>query len=56
MLRCNIIGLLHDEDGASMVEYALMVAMIAVVCIAVISTLGKKVNNSFQVISNNMGP
>ena len=30
----------RDERGASLVEYALLVALIAVVCIAAISLLG----------------
>jgi Flp pilus assembly pilin Flp len=31
-----------------MVEYAVMVALIAAVCIAVVTTLGKKVSNTFS--------
>ena len=31
-----------DEHGASLVEYALLVALIAVVCIAAITLLGKQ--------------
>jgi pilus assembly protein Flp/PilA len=41
-----------DEEGATMVEYALMVALIAVVCIAVVQTLGSKVKNSFNATGN----
>jgi len=37
-----------DEEGATMVEYALMVALIAVVCIGVVTTLGGRVNNKFN--------
>ena len=32
--------LLHDEEGATMVEYALILALIAMVCIAVVTVLG----------------
>ena len=38
-----------DSDrGASMVEYALLVALIAVVCIGAISFLGGKAKDSFD--------
>ena len=39
---------LHDEDGASLVEYALLLALIFVVCIAAITLLG---NNTGNVLS-----
>ena len=32
---------IDDERGASLVEYALLVALIAVVCIAAVSLLGQ---------------
>jgi pilus assembly protein Flp/PilA len=38
----------RDEEGATMVEYALMVALIAVVCIGVVTTLGTRVNTKFN--------
>ena len=34
----------RGEEGASLVEYALMVALIAIVCIAAVTTLGSNVN------------
>jgi len=37
-----------DEEGATMVEYALMVALIAVVSIAVVAALGTGVWNAFD--------
>ena len=38
-----------DSDrGASMVEYALLVALIAVVCILAITALGKSAKSSFN--------
>lgn len=36
------------ERGASLVEYALLVALIAVVCIAAISFLGKEASSKFS--------
>lgn len=39
---------LNDDVGATMVEYALMVALIAVVCLAATATLGASVRGMFQ--------
>ncbi|MHB0998490.1 MAG: Flp family type IVb pilin [Armatimonadota bacterium] len=41
-------SLVQDEEGATMVEYALMVALIAVVAIASVQLLGGKVNTTFN--------
>jgi pilus assembly protein Flp/PilA len=40
------------ENGATMVEYAIMVALIAVVSIAVIQGLGTQVSGTFSTVSN----
>ena len=39
---------IKDEEGASLVEYVLMVALIAVVCIAAVTLLGDAAKNKFQ--------
>jgi pilus assembly protein Flp/PilA len=36
-----------DEDGATMVEYGLMLALIAVVCIAAVTTIGTTLSGKF---------
>lgn len=41
-----------DESGASLVEYGLLVGLIAVVAIAAVSALGKKVNKVFTDVNN----
>jgi pilus assembly protein Flp/PilA len=40
-----------DEEGATMVEYGLMIALIAVVCIAAVSLLGTKTSSMFSTVS-----
>ncbi|MCB0329231.1 MAG: Flp family type IVb pilin [Bdellovibrionales bacterium] len=40
------------EEGASLVEYALLVALIAVVCIAAISFLGGAVSEKFSTVGS----
>ena len=43
-----------DERGATAVEYALMVGLIAVAIIAAVSALGNKVKDTFNSISNTL--
>jgi len=42
---------LCDEHGATMVEYSVMLALIAAVCFAVVATLGTKVHDLFANLS-----
>lgn len=44
--------LLRNEEGATATEYAVMLALIIIVCIVAIALLGNKVNNSFQEMAN----
>ena len=37
----------REEEGATMVEYGLMIALIAVVLIVIVSTLGQNLKNAF---------
>ena len=39
---------LHDEDGATAVEYALMVALIAIVIVAAVTLLGQNASSKFE--------
>ena len=43
------------QKGATMVEYAIMVALIAVVSITVVTGLGTQVQTTFQSASDAMG-
>lgn len=44
----TIHRLLNDDEGATMIEYAIMVAFIAAVCITIVGTLGQSVSNTFS--------
>jgi len=44
-----------DEEGASLVEYALLVALIAVVCIAAVTLLGGNASSKFDTIADSIG-
>jgi pilus assembly protein Flp/PilA len=43
-----------DERGASLVEYALLVALIAVVCIAAVTLLGNNASSKFDSVANSL--
>jgi pilus assembly protein Flp/PilA len=43
---------LRDEEGATMVEYGIMVALIAAVCITIVGTLGTQVNAAFNTVTS----
>jgi len=47
---------MRDEEGATMVEYALMVALIAVVAVAMVMGVGDAVNTSFSTINSALQP
>ncbi|MGL4420527.1 MAG: Flp family type IVb pilin [Gemmataceae bacterium] len=43
----SVVEFLKKEDGPTAVEYAVMLALIIVVCIAAVATLGSNANNTF---------
>ena len=43
-----LVSFLKKEDGPTAVEYAVMLALIIVVCLVAITTLGQQVNNTFS--------
>ena len=48
----SVVNFLKGEDGPTAVEYAVMLALIIVVCIAAISALGSNASNTFQYVGN----
>jgi pilus assembly protein Flp/PilA len=48
----NVVKFLKAEDGPTAVEYAVMLALIIVVCIATVTALGNNANNTFQTVNN----
>ena len=47
-----VASFLRDESGPTAVEYAVMLALIIVVCITAITTLGTNANNTFSYVGN----
>jgi pilus assembly protein Flp/PilA len=52
-LAAKAVRFLKQEDGPTAVEYAVMLALIVVVCIAAITTLGSNANSTFANVSLN---
>ncbi len=50
-----LVKFLKNEDGPTAVEYAVMLALIIVVCIAAITTLGSNANNTFSYVGSQIG-
>ena len=45
---------LKDESGATMVEYAILVALISVAAIVIIVVVGRQVNEAFNRVSTEL--
>jgi pilus assembly protein Flp/PilA len=48
----TVCKLFRREEAASLAEYGLLLALIAVVCITAIATLGSQISTMFQTLSN----
>jgi pilus assembly protein Flp/PilA len=51
----SVVNFLKREDGPTAVEYAVMLALIIVVCIVSITTLGQNANSTFSNVANSIG-
>jgi pilus assembly protein Flp/PilA len=49
------VAFLRDEDGPTAVEYAVMLALIIIVCIAAITNLGTNASNTFSYVASRLG-
>ena len=52
-LSKSLVNFLKDESGPTAVEYAVMLALIIVVCIAAISVLGSNAEGTFANVALN---
>jgi len=48
LLAKKVHRFLVSEDGPTAVEYAVMLALIIIVCLSTITQLGQRVNTTFQ--------
>jgi len=50
-----VVNFLKAEDGPTAVEYAVMLALIIVVCLGAITTLGNNANGTFTTVGTKIG-
>lgn len=50
----HVVEFLKKEDGPTAVEYAVMLALIIVVCLSAITTIGSRANKTFQTVGNSL--
>jgi pilus assembly protein Flp/PilA len=50
-----VVNFMKREDGPTAVEYAVMLALIVVVCITAITALGSNANKTFTTVSGVIG-
>jgi pilus assembly protein Flp/PilA len=50
-----IVSFANDESGATAIEYGLLAALIAVVIITAVTTLGRNMSTVFSNIGNKIG-
>jgi pilus assembly protein Flp/PilA len=50
----SVVNFLQREDGPTAVEYAVMLALIIVVCITAITAIGTNANKTFQNVADNL--
>ena len=48
-----LVNFVKNEDGPTAVEYAVMLALIVVVCVTAITTLGNNANSTFSNVALN---
>ena len=53
-LYAKFQGLKNGEEGQDLVEYALLVALIALVCVSGVNNVATAVNNVFSTISSSL--
>jgi pilus assembly protein Flp/PilA len=50
----RLISMIRDEEGATMVEYGLLVALIAMVALAAVQALGVNISTLFNGAANSV--
>ena len=53
-MRKTFSRFVKNEEGAALVEYGLLVGLIAVVCITAVTLLGKQIEQAFTTITTDL--
>jgi len=55
-MRKLMTRFVKDDEGAALVEYGMLVGLIAVVCVLAVGTLGQTILGYFTSINTNLTP
>jgi pilus assembly protein Flp/PilA len=50
----TLLNLFHDDTGVTAIEYGLIAALIAVVIVTAVTTVGGNLKNTFNTVATNM--
>lgn len=50
----KVLDFIKDEDGPTAVEYAVMMALIIVVCLGSVGLIGQNANDKFQTVADEL--
>ncbi len=53
-LARSVAAFLRDDDGPTAVEYAVMLALIIVVCLTAVALIGLQANETFLTVGSSM--
>jgi len=53
-VRANVVAIVGSERGVTMMEYALIAALVAIAAVTILSTLGHTISTTFSKINANM--
>lgn len=54
-LNVRLFSVLHSEKGQTLVEYALLLVLIAIVVFLMVQGVGQQTNNVYSKINNQLG-
>jgi pilus assembly protein Flp/PilA len=52
LMRSLINRFRNDDEGAALVEYGMLVGLIAVICLVAVTTLGTEISTAFSIVAN----
>jgi len=55
-LRKAAVRFIVGEEGPTSIEYAVLLALIIVACVAAVQFLGEQTNEAFMDVADNVGP
>ena len=53
-MLAKVVNFLKKEDGPTAVEYAVMLALIVLVCLAAITLIGSSTNTTFSTVGSSL--